>query len=354
MNKLYGNIYKEGDVSRQIHASMTLNEWYAVWIQYYKVGYVKPSTLQNYSSIYHNQIKKRIGSLPLQSIQPLHIHHVYRDLEYAHLSAKYQHCVHAILSNMLETASQNDLISKNPCHRMKISSLPPKQEHILSIEEHTALLHTLLQPEHQSIAPPLLTLLGTGLRVGELLALTWENVDLNTRHIYIEKTLVYLWDPSKNSYAFSFQTPKTSSGRRVVPISPSVAKALESQKCYIAHLKQDTQKWHPLLEFENLVFPNSHGRPQQRRDIQRSLDRVVAALNEQRLQASHPLPAIPHIHPHTLRHSFATRCFEAEIQPKIVQTLLGHSSIQITMDLYTHVSLEACQKSMQKLEQFGI
>lgn len=354
MNEMYSNFYKEFDTDRQIRSSMSLDEWFSIWMQHYKIGCVKPSTLQNYSSVYHNQIKHRIGHLPLQQIQSLHIHHLYRDMEQAKLSAKYQHCVHTILSNILETALQNNLIEKNPCHRMKISSLSPKQEHILSVEEHTALLDTLLCPEHKKAAPPLLTLLGTGMRVGELLALTWDNIHFHKRHIHIEKTLVYLWEPSLNSYAFSFQTPKTLSSRRIIPISPSVEKALEQQKHYIYQMQQNRQKWNPLPGFENMVFPNSHGRPQQRRDIQRALDRVVNALNEQRLLSDYSLPSIPHIHPHTLRHSFATRCFEAGIQPKIVQTLLGHSSIQITMDLYTHVSLDSCQKNIQKLEQFGI
>lgn len=334
---------------------LTLDQWYLIWLKHYKVGHVKPSTLQNYSSIYRNQIKNQIGSMRLCQIHSMHIQQMYNDLSARGISSKYQHCIHAILSNMFDIAMQNDLIVKNPCHNVRTKPLQRKNERFLSIEEHQMLMDILLRQEWDSVSSPIIALLGTGMRIGELLGLTWDNINFQTGHIHIEKTLVYLWDSDIQGYAFSFQSPKTCQSKRSIPMSQTIVKAFMKQKEKVLNLKGDTDKWNPLPGFENLVFPNSHGRPQQRRDIQHLLDRIINTLNQQ--AATSPQNTsyyIEHIHPHTLRHSFATRCFEAGIQPKVVQTLLGHSSIQVTMDLYTHVSFEKCRKDMEKLQQFGI
>ena len=154
-------------------------------------------------------------------------------------------------------------------------------------------------------------------------------------------------------YTFSFQSPKTVNSKRCIPMSTPVHNAFLQQCDKIKQLKQNSAKWSPIEDFENLVFVNSLGRPMQRRDIQIILDRMTDELNKQALKSSSSY-YIKHIHPHTLRHSFATRCFEVGIPPKVVQTLLGHSSIQITMDLYTHVSSDMCRENMKKLEKFGM
>ena len=93
-------------------SSLTLNEWYSFWIQNYKTGVVKPSTIQNYCCIYNNHIKKFLGYMPLCEIRTMHIQQMLNSLG---LSSKYQHRIHAILSNIFEIAVQDDLIVKNPC-----------------------------------------------------------------------------------------------------------------------------------------------------------------------------------------------------------------------------------------------
>ena len=100
-------------------------------------------------------------------------------------------------------------------------------------------------------------------------------------------------------------------------MSTPVHNAFLQQCDKIKQLKQNSAKWSPIEDFENLVFVNSLGRPMQRRDIQIILDRMTDELNKQALKSSSSY-YIKHIHPHTLRHSFATRCFEVGIPPKVV------------------------------------
>ena len=113
--------------------------------------------------------------------------------------------------------------------------------------------------------------------------------------------------------------------------------------------------WQPHEGFETLVFTGSKGQPQQTASIQNILKRMVKSINDEEADKAikeNRTPVImEHLHPHALRHSFATRCFEADIPPKTVQMLLGHANIQITLNLYTHVSAEKKLQDMQKLDK---
>ena len=128
---------------------------------------------------------------------------------------------------------------------------------------------------------------------------------------------------------------------------------MKRQKLNQSYLKLHG-KWQPHEGFEALVFTGSTGQPQQTASIQNILNRIVKSINDEEVSKATKENRTPvimeHLHPHALRHSFATRCFEADIPPKTVQMLLGHANIQITLDLYTHVSEEKKLRDMQKLD----
>jgi len=113
--------------------------------------------------------------------------------------------------------------------------------------------------------------------------------------------------------------------------------------------------WNQEPGFEKLVFLNVTGRPRQGMDFRNDLDRIEKAINKDRKKQAKEqgkeFGPIPHFHPHSLRHTFATRCFEAGIDAKTVQNYLGHASIAITMDLYTHVTEDKARAEMEKLNQ---
>lgn len=131
--------------------------------------------------------------------------------------------------------------------------------------------------------------------------------------------------------------------------------ALKRQKVQTREMQIHTSNWNPLPEFENLVFVNVTGRPRQGIDFRNDLLRIENAINKERKKVSEQkgtsYEPIAHIYPHCLRHTFATRCFEAGIDAKTVQNYLGHSSFAITMDLYTHVTEDKAHSEMQKLNQ---
>lgn len=331
---------------------ITLSEWFQIWFWDYKANLVKQSTLQTYQAIYKNQIEPFLGDWKLSQIKAYHIQKLYNRIMETNISTKYLRDIHHILHNMFDTAIINDFISKNPCIGVVMPSVTHKERRVLSVEEQQQLLRIVSQPKWKQYEPIIIIMLGTGMRVGELFALTWQDIDFGHKQIHINHTLVYLRNTENDQYEFSFQTPKTYNAIRTIPMQHNVEEAFRQQWTLQQKQKQDP-RWEPLAGFEHLVFSNKYGRPRQRGALQKTLNRLVKAINQEKASSPHRTkqPPMKPIHPHTLRHTFATRCFEAEIPPKTVQMILGHSNIQITLDLYTHVSNKKKSSDLRLLEK---
>ena len=192
------------------------------------------------------------------------------------------------------------------------------------------------------------------MRAGEMLGLTWDDVDFRKKEIRINKTLVYIKDMETRRYKFMYQTPKTKNSIRTIPMLDSVYHALKKQKVQCMEMQMRAEDWQPLEGFENLVFVGRNGKPVSNHTFQKSLDDIVKMINAERKASSEQNKAtyepIEHVHPHALRHTFATRCFEAGMEAKSVQMFLGHFSISITLDLYTHVTDDKQRQELNKLE----
>lgn len=332
--------------------ALSLNDWFEIWYWDYKSIIVKRSTLQIYYSIYQNQVAPILGNYLLSQIKAYHIQKLYNHILEHNLSSKYLHDIHSLLHNIFDAAISNDIIIKNPCMGVIMPNISQKERRVLSVEEQQLLLNITQQAKWKQYEPIIKILLGTGMRIGELFALTWQDIDFQEHQITINKTLVYLPDTQTNKYKFSFQTPKTKNAIRSIPMQHNVENAFRKQIIIQQQQKQNS-RWNPLVGFDDLIFLNKYGHPRQRGALQKTLNHLIASINrenqltQKNSASSYMLP----IHPHTLRHTFATRCFEAGIPPKTVQMILGHSNIQITLDLYTHVSNQKKRSDLQNLEK---
>lgn len=332
---------------------ITLDKWFEIWLNEYKGTKLKNTTLNNYQTIYNNHVRKTLGKRQLSQIKPIHLQKLYNDTINSGYSTSSVQTLNALLHNLFQVAADNDLIIKNPC----ISGLRPKGNHterrVLSADEQAYLLNFIQQDNFSYCEPTITTFLGTGLRIGELLALTWDDVDFVNKTISVNKTLVYIKNRETGKFGFELQTPKTLTSKRLMPLSDNVIRALKKQRRN-QNFYKISGNWKPYKDFDDLVFAGKNGRPQQTVSIQYMLNKVVKAINNEEIkkaQAENREPQLmEHLHPHALRHSFATRCFEADIPPKTVQLLMGHANIQITLDLYTHVSEQKKLKDLQKLD----
>ncbi len=167
--------------------------------------------------------------------------------------------------------------------------------------------------------------LATGMRSGELRGLEWKDIDFKNKVIHVNKTLVYI----NNDYLLD--TPKTPTSRRDIPMLDKVVGLLKQRKA-----KQSEErlmlgdKWKTEEGLENLVFTTMTGYPINRDMLKQEMNSVIDQIHIEH-------PAFLHITPHTLRHTFATRCIENGMPPQVLKTLLGHSKLSMTMDLYSHV-----------------
>lgn len=167
--------------------------------------------------------------------------------------------------------------------------------------------------------------LATGMRSGELRGLQWQDVDSKNKIIHVKITLVYV------NKDYLLDTPKTPTSRRDIPLIDNAVAILKRQKLKQAENRMLLgDKWKNKKGLENLVFTTMTGYPINRDMLKQDLNKVVAEIQKEHKD-------FKHITPHTFRHTFATRCIENGMSPQVLKTILGHSKLSMTMDLYSHV-----------------
>ena len=162
----------------------------------------------------------------------------------------------------------------------------------------------------------------------ECLALTWDDVDFDNATININKTLLYRKVKEGGKIAYT-DTPKSQSSNRVLPLIPQMVEILKERKNNNLH--------------DGIVFQNSKG------GYVKTMNGKYFTVRNGPIGRIQEITGIKGVHPHALRHTFATRGLENGIPLKVMQELLGHSSIKMTADLYTHVLPETKEKEMGKL-----
>jgi integrase len=303
--------------------NITVSGWFDIWIKEYKEPTVKRGTVGVYRDNFDSYLKDPIGKKKLKDIRPEHIQKIYNDLNKKGYSRNTIELVSVVLSGMYKQALKNKIIRENP---VPLATLPKAEEHkeprVMTVKEQKQ----FLEYSKDSYLHDMFELaLATGMRSGELRGLEWKNVDFANKVIHVYRTLVYV----NNDY--HLDTPKTASSRRDIPMLDNVVALLKQRKKKQAEdrlLLGD--KWRSKEGLENLVFTTETGYPINRDMLKQEVNRVVA-----RIQAEHK--EFAHITPHTFRHTFATRCIENGMPPQVLKTLLGHSKLSMTMDLYSHV-----------------
>lgn len=174
--------------------------------------------------------------------------------------------------------------------------------------------------------------LGTGLRQGELLALNWSDIDFNARTVAVSKSIRSVKKDGK--YVFEIQVPKTHNSIRTVAIPVAVIQALKNHK---RNQNLEKEKTFGAYSNNNLIFATPIGTPIDSRNLIRVYKNLLKKSN------------IEYRKFHSLRHTYATRLFEAGVHPKTVQKLMGHSDITTTLNIYTHVNENVKFQAVDKI-----
>jgi integrase len=281
---------------------------------------IRPTTFSSYKTHVERHIIPRIGSLQLQQITGVQINLLYARLlsepdPHGHLlSPATVRRVHATLHRALKDAVRWSRLSRNPVD----SADPPRAAGFdREMKVWTATdLRTFLTSERDSDLYPLwLTLATTGMRRGEALGLSWEDLDMEAGRLSVTKTLIM------NGYATMLSTPKTKKGRRLIVLDQATVSAL--RKLRARQMKNSLGKGIPWQQSQP-VFVTEDGHPYHPERVSKLF--AQAAKRD----------GLPRIRLHDLRHTYATLALSAGVHPKIISERLGHANIAITLDCYSH------------------
>jgi integrase len=302
---------------------ITVRQWLTTWID--AVGLeVSPKASERYGEIVRNFLIPALGNLQLAKLAPVHIQDAYnglatggrRDGREGGLSPQTRRHIHRILSAALGRAVEQQLLARNPADAFKkrLPKVERREMAVLTAEQSHRLLDGI---RHTRVYWPVLLALATGMRRGEILALRWQNVDLERGTVRVIESL-----------------EQTKAGLRAKPPKSEKARAITLPAFAIDELRR--LKRHQAEELlmlgvrqasSNRLCARADGAPMQPRSLTHEFTRLIGRVRD-----------IPRVRFHDLRHSHATQLLLAGVHPKVAQERLGHSTISVTLDLYSHVT----------------
>lgn len=303
----------------------SFGQWLWTYLELYKKPEVRATTYELYATILRKHIPEQVAKIPLEKLRVEHLQKLYLDLEKAGYTRLVQ-ILHNLIHSALKHALRLGYVSRNVSEATTRPRIKRKSVRILSKEEMECFL--TFAKEHR-LYPAFLLLLSTGLRRGELLALEWKDVDFERSTLTVRRNLV----PLRGKFIFS--EPKTRGSYRTLPLPEKVLEVLkEWRKKWIEEKLQLGPDW----PNTDLIFPTEVHTPYHPRNFLRKLKEILRKAN---------LPQDITIH--ALRHTYASLLLASGEHPKVVQELLGHSSITTTLDVYSQVMPGLKEKAAQKI-----
>ncbi|MED0983007.1 tyrosine-type recombinase/integrase [Bacillus paramycoides] len=269
------------------------------------------------------------GYKKIKSIKPVMIQSYYAELKEQGLSNGTISNIHRCLRCFFKHAVEWEIIHDNIMNKVKKPREEQGEMKTWSSEECNRFLQYLKRKNNKYYMFFLLAIY-TGMRRGELLALTWKDIDFENKRIVVNKSLV------KTETGLSNASTKTKSSNRSISISPFVVQELLS---YYTYKKKELFRWGIHLQEENYIFSGNALH-----------DPLHPDAPHQFLKIHYERAGVPRIRIHDLRHTHATLMLQAGEHPKIVQDRLGHSSIHMTLDKYSHVTQNMQQQAAENFE----
>ena len=315
---------------------LTVSDWFYSWLFDYRKQDLKTKSFQRYHGIYKNYIENTdFGNIKLNDLRTTHLQRHYKKLLDNGVTPTTIRQINTNLKTCLNEAERQGYIQKNWC---KLVTLPKKEDNkevkVLTKQEQEKFLEAIKGHELELLY---IVALGTGLRIGEILGLKWSDIDFKNNELHVNRSLqkAAIYEDDKIvRYEVQETTPKTKNSLRTIPVPQNIIKKL------IAHKKEQNELILLLQEEydnKNYVFCNKLGKPIEDKRPGRNLKTILTSIS------------IEPIKFHALRHTYATRLFEAGIPPKTVQHLMGHSDIETTMNIYTHVMKEQKLEAIEKI-----
>lgn len=309
-----------------------LSDFMTIWLEEYKKGTVRKNTMILHEGNVKNHIKPYFKQIMLRDVKPIMYQDFLNSLAGSDLSKRTVELVHSTMHNAMSKAVTLGKIEKNPCIGVEIKGEKKKNAiRFIESEDIPAFLHAAYQYGYiYWIFFKLL--IHTGMRKGEAAALQWTDINFKEQTITINKTLDFN-DPDD-----LFGETKTGNSERIMQISKDLVNDLRAHASWQNQNKLNLNERyrHDL----NLVLCRIDGNIMPRATLFNAFSRILKRAD---------LPSLPI---HSLRHTHAVLLLEAGAEMKYVQERLGHGSIQITSDIYAHISKKLEKRSMDNYESY--
>lgn len=336
---------------------VTLNDVYDLWVQL-KKG-LKDNTFQNYKYMYEQFVRDDLGQRKITTLKRSDIRRFYNYLiDERCLKVSTVDSIHTVLHQVLDIAVEDcylrNNISDNALKELKQArNLFTEKRKALTIQEQEIFLDFLRKSNMYRHWYPIFALMvGTGLRVGEAVGLRWNDVDFDNNTISVNHTLIY-YNHAKGGCYFGINTPKTRAGERTIPMIESVREAILQEKEY---QRETGIKCTARVDgFTDFIFVNRFGNTQHQGTLNKALRRIIRDCNQEILDKAKDkdnVILLPNFSCHTLRHTFTTRLCESGINIKVIQSVLGHSDVSTTLDIYADVTKDLKKAEMQTFDDF--
>ena len=325
------------DIGEHVDPSrITLRQWLATWIATVRHE-VAPRSFDRYAAIVNRHLIPALGNLRLTKLAPAHIQDFYntlassgrRDGRPGGLAPRSRRQLHRVLATALSRAVEQQLISRNPTDifKRRLPKVEPREMVTLTAEQSTVLIETV---QGSPLYAPVVIALATGARRGETLALRWRNVDLDRGAIRIVESL------EQTAAGLRFKAPKNGRGRTVTLPVFAVGdlrrlKREQAENLLMLGIRQTG---------ETLVCARADGAPLQPVALTHLFTRLIEHMAD-----------LPRVRFHDLRHTHATQLLLAGVHPRIAQERLGHSTVVLTLDLYSHVTATMQEDAAAKIDE---
>jgi len=295
--------------------TLTLGRYLDSWLSHSVRGSVRQRTFERYEQIARVHIKPTIGRIKLKALTPIHVRGLYREKLDDALSPRTVQYIHTTLRKALKEAVQDGLIPRNAADAVKAPKSAKKEINPLTPEQARVFLEAARGDRFEALY---VLAIHCGLREGELLGLKWDDLNLEAATLSVRRTL-----SETKELGRIFEVPKNGKGRSI-NLTPGAIEALHG---HLGRQLEEIERAGEGYQDQGLVFPARMGTPMNAKNL--TARSFKPLLDKAKLPRSVRL--------HDLRHTCATLLFGKGIHPKIVQELLGHATIAITLDIYSHV-----------------
>lgn len=341
-NKL-SQALKENTEAINVRKRWKLKQWYQVWLDSYKRPVVRKNTIRHYKMIFDKHILPEIGEMYLSEVRQIHIQNLINKLDRDGYQWETQNKVRILILDLFNIAIDNEYAIKNPAKGIRINKTKSEERTVLTVDQQKDFFTCAAGTFYYNL---FVVMINTGLRPGEACAIQEDDIDFDNHVLTVDSdqgTLIYQELEGDHGKQFHLGPPKTKSSVRDIPMTEACEKALKDQ----IRLKTVLDRRLPRHdEFNGLLFRTQRNNPVCDQVLNESIKRIVDEINLQR----DPTDLFPDFTAHAFRHTFATRALEAGMQLKTVQKLLGHANLQMTSDLYVHITSDFKQEEMQKLK----